>query len=320
MSEQTPSRQTLVEYQKGEIKAELDPWLGAIAEAVRGVWPDPDGIDRVLAEALPGQPKCRLLYLIDPEGRQISSNVSPEGIDPSFRGQTLADRPYFRATLPYRGLTLSPVYVSRRHHNLVITALYPLHVDDCLQGFIAADFFVDDLELTPRQPRESTVWKQFRGDRAIRGTLFLQERITSRLDEHHDEVNALLTSLMQRRGVFHVLVHFSSARAVIWLYDDPYRYQLLGPDELTDPATALIYGRSAYPAEAVVAPEAIPRVLERFKALRNADENIYLRSGSLNLINGLVGLTFSCDGSHYMSAGEFLERDLGFWFGRNPED
>jgi hypothetical protein len=32
-------------------------------------------------------------------------------------------------------------------------------------------------------------------------------------------------------------------------------------------------------------------------------------------MNGMVGLTFSCDGSHYMSADEFLEKNLSFWVG-----
>lgn len=59
-------------------------------------------------------------------------------------------------------------------------------------------------------------------------------------------------------------------------------------------------------------------MLERFRALRQADENIYLRSASINVINGMVGLTFSCDGSHYMTVDEFLARDLAFWLG-NPE-
>ncbi|MCK7471133.1 MAG: hypothetical protein MZU95_10405 [Desulfomicrobium escambiense] len=36
------------------------------------------------------------------------------------------------------------------------------------------------------------------------------------------------------------------------------------------------------------------RVLVQFKALRFADETIYLRSGSINVMNGMVGLTFSC--------------------------
>jgi hypothetical protein len=29
----------------------------------------------------------------------------------------------------------------------------------------------------------------------------------------------------------------------------------------------------------------------------------------------MVGLTFSCDGSHYMPMVEFLEKEQAFWFG-----
>ena len=53
----------------------------------------------------------------------------------------------------------------------------------------------------------------------------------------------------------------------------------------------------------------------QFKALRFADETIYLRSCSINIMNGMLGLTFSCDGSHYMPVEEFLDKDLSFWFG-----
>jgi hypothetical protein len=56
-------------------------------------------------------------------------------------------------------------------------------------------------------------------------------------------------------------------------------------------------------------------VLKVFKALREADENIYLRAASLNIMNGLVGLNFSCDGTHYMPALDFLQKDLDFWIG-----
>ena len=51
---------------------------------------------------------------------------------------------------------------------------------------------------------------------------------------------------------------------------------------------------------------------------RVADEQIYLRAGSLNLINGMVGLNFSCDGSHYLSARDFLNASEARWFG-SPE-
>ena len=57
------------------------------------------------------------------------------------------------------------------------------------------------------------------------------------------------------------------------------------------------------------------QVGQRFALLRTTDDTFYLRSGSLNLINGMVGLTFSCDGSHYLPADEFLAKDKSFWFG-----
>jgi hypothetical protein len=51
--------------------------------------------------------------------------------------------------------------------------------------------------------------------------------------------------------------------------------------------------------------------------LRNADETVYLRSASLNIVNGMVGLTFSCDGSHYLHYTDFLAMDRDFWFGKD---
>jgi hypothetical protein len=36
---------------------------------------------------------------------------------------------------------------------------------------------------------------------------------------------------------------------------------------------------------------------------------------SINLFNGMISLTFSCDGSHYMHYREFLGKDTQFWFG-----
>jgi len=44
-------------------------------------------------------------------------------------------------------------------------------------------------------------------------------------------------------------------------------------------------------------------------------ESIYLRQSSINLFNGMVSLTFSCDGSHYLSHQRFLDADAAFWFG-----
>jgi len=57
------------------------------------------------------------------------------------------------------------------------------------------------------------------------------------------------------------------------------------------------------------------KVFKQFTALRFADDTVYLRSGSLNLVNGFIGLNFSCDGTHYLTFDDFLSRGLNFWFG-----
>jgi hypothetical protein len=65
----------------------------------------------------------------------------------------------------------------------------------------------------------------------------------------------------------------------------------------------------------VIPLEKVGEVFRTFRELRFMDETIYLRAGSLNIFNGMVGLNFSCDGSHYMPWDEFLEKNLGFWLG-----
>jgi hypothetical protein len=45
--------------------------------------------------------------------------------------------------------------------------------------------------------------------------------------------------------------------------------------------------------------------------LRLADAAVYLRPGSINIINGMIGLDFSCDGSCYIDYREFLDNCMG---------
>jgi len=71
----------------------------------------------------------------------------------------------------------------------------------------------------------------------------------------------------------------------------------------------------AYPDKASVPKSDVPRVLDMFRSLRIADETIYLRSGSLNICNGLVSMNFSCDGTHYVRYDELLDKGMDFWLG-----
>ena len=140
------------------------------------------------------------------------------------------------------------------------------------------------------------------------------------MDEQIDEVLDVIGSLITEQGIFHAKLHFSSSRATLWPYNDPYRYRLHVLHEIINPAVCLVYAKTPYPDQACVSTEIVPKVLNTFKSLREADETIYLRAASLNIMNGFVGLNFSCDGSHYMPAKEFLKKDLKFWFGESTEN
>ena len=211
---------------------------------------------------------------------------------------------------------LSSVYLSKYTFEFCLTALQAVSRDNQLLGFIAADFAINDLLRNDKLAAIQEVkWKQFRGDPSVRGTVFMQTRAHSLFDEHIDDAIGRIDMLMREHGVFHCKIHFSSGRCSFWLYDDPYNYRLHGVEEIIDPELCLAYPVRSYPGKAKTPAADIIRVLETFKALRFADETIYLRSGSLNIMNGMIGLTFSCDGSHYMSVDEFLVHDIGFWLG-----
>ncbi len=303
-----------IAYKKEALLALVEAPLAALAERCSALWGEALALDATLAEGLQQLPHCHLLYAIGTNGIQLSANISPKGDDDHYRGQRLAGRPYHADNLPYRGLMLSTVYLSRVSGQHCITALQAVQRNDELVGFVAADFNVDEIPLAEGEGQErGSVWTQYKGDPAIRSVVFEQRRMKSLLDGRMDEVVDRLDLLMRGHGVYHIILHFSSSRAIFWVVDDPYRYRFHGVEEFLDPEIWLAYPSRPYPGQAVVAPGRIRAVLEQFRALREGDENIYLRSGSLNLMNGVIGLTFSCDGSHYLSVDEFLNREHPFW-------
>jgi len=304
-----------IEHQRAGLSARLAQPLARVAENCAPVWHDPEALDRVLRDSLDAVSPCILLYAVDTDGRQRSANVCPGLVDPGVRGQDLADRPYLVGAVPCSGFLLSEVYVSRDSARPCVTAVQAVTIMGQVVGFIAADFVLRDLPLLTAPARGVAGWRQIKGDPAIRETVFAQTRATSEMDRRMADVIAIMDELLGERGVFHTKLHFSSSRATLWLTDDPYRYRVHVLKEITNPAMLLAYPRRPYPDMAVVARERIQTVFERFALLRAADDTFYLRSGSLNLINGMVGLTFSCDGAHYLPAEEFLARDEGFWLG-----
>jgi hypothetical protein len=84
---------------------------------------------------------------------------------------------------------------------------------------------------------------------------------------------------------------------------------------LSDPDICLAWTLHDYPVDADIPVDRVKDVFRTLRDLRFMDETIYLRAGSLNIFNGMVGLNFSCDGSHYMHWSEFLDKNIGFWLG-----
>jgi hypothetical protein len=290
--------------------------MAALAAACAASWPDRDALERCLADGLAALPSCKYLYLLDADARQITANIARDGLLPAHRGRDRSRRPYLAQALAGARFSLSDAYISRNARRPSLTAVQRVAgPDSTLLGYLGADFDLRELPLTRELYGQPDQWVQLKGDPSIRGGLFAQQRVESLMDARIDEVLDLMTELIAVHGVFHGKLHFSSSRATIWLVDDPYRYRLLDFEDLSDPGICLAYTNRGYPEEAAIPLSRVNEVFAGFRALRFMDDNIYLRSGSLNIFNGMVGLNFSCDGSHYMPWAEFLDKSLAFWIG-----
>jgi hypothetical protein len=310
-----------IRRQHDALRGHLEKPMRDLAHRLAPLWGNADDIDSALNQAIStcDDLPCNLVYVVDQDRRQVSANVAPATTDVSARGQDLSKRPYFASVKPIDGCALSGVYISRATRTSCVTAVCEIRSDDTpessLLGYLAADFELRALPQPEAASQDRRVWMQVKGDPSIRGTLFQQTRTHSAMDDRMEEVVDLITELMTERGIFHGKLHFSSARATMWLYDDPYRYRVHPIQEILDPNLCLAYPRRPYPEQAIVPADQVRVIFERFARLRSADETIYLRAASLNTINGIVGLNFSCDGSHYMPYEEFLSKGESFWFG-----
>lgn len=309
------SLQSSIRRQREALTNLLGEPLHSLAMRCAEVMDDRAALEGLLNQALPSLGHCKHVYVLDRGCIQLTDNLTPEGPEPGHLGRDRSHRPYMQGIVGTTDFKLSDAYISRNQRSPSLTAVQVIRDREGERvGFLGADYDLRELPLTAGMLyEEPDSWRQIRGDPAIRAGVFLQQRVQSQMDEHLDEVLPLMGALMTEYGVFHGKLHFSSSRATIWLVDDPYAYRILGIDELLDPDTLLAYPRRDYFERAVVPPEDIERVFELFRRLRFADETIYLRAGSLNVVNGMVALNFSCDGSHYLRWDAFLAEDSDFW-------
>lgn len=289
--------------------------LAQLALQCAPAWDQRQALNAVLQRGFASIPHCKFLYCVTTEGVQLCDNIDANGIVPGHFARDRSQRPYMNEAVPVWGFLLSDAYISLLSKRPSLTALQVVRRDGRVLGYLGADFDLRDLPASPARYEEPSDWRQIKGDPSIRGNVMLQCRVDSPMDSTLEQSMSILEELMTERGVFQVVIHFSSSRATIWTLDDPYRYRLLDHEALADPDICLVYPALPYPDQALVPRSDVPRILDSLKSLRMADENIYLRMASINLFNGMISLTFSCDGSHYMRWDDFLGKSLAFWYG-----
>ncbi len=305
-----------VQRQREHLTALLGRKLLKLAKTCAPSFPDRAALEQLLTQELPNIHYCKHLYVLDADAVQITANITREEADVSHFGRDRAGRPYMQDIVGYTDFKLSQAYISRNKKRPSLTAVQVIrNAEGERIGFLGADYDLRELPGTAALYQEPRSWRQIKGDPAIRGGLFLQCRAESAMDWQMDDVLSLMSELMIEHGVFHGKLHFSSSRASLWLVEDPYAYRILSIEELTDPNICLAYPHRPYTERAQMPPEKIRPVFDLFRELRFADDNIYLRAGSLNVCNGMVALNFSCDGSHYLHYEDFLRNNVEFWFG-----
>jgi nitrous oxide reductase len=152
-------------------------------------------------------------------------------------------------------------------------------------------------------------WLQVKGDPSVRAFLFQQSRVESLFDGELDRIHDIVHTLLHRKGAFHVKVHYSSSQLTCWFVDDAYRYRVYVKEEVTAPEFIDQFRDTTVEHLQPILDESETRdILNEFRRLRTTDSNIYLRNGSINRINGMIGMTFSCDGAHYIDHKTFFEK------------
>ena len=302
-------RERLVEF--------LSPVMKRVADQSARAWGDHNKISRLLGKQI--QPWAELsfgtrLYTIHASGKSHSDVMVNELMaeNQAIRYELLM--PYLKGEESDR-MMLTEVYISSTLHRSCITAIQPVTREGELLGYLVGDF---DLRKLPQEDHAflpECSWKQLKGDPAIRTQLFQQRFVPGAMDEQIDEVLNIMDELIVERGVFRVAIRFPSSRATLWVLEDPYDEHTHVLDEILDPSICLAYPRRPYPDSAKIMTDMVRPILERFRMLRTGDDTIYLRTGIINIISGMVEVIFSCDGTHLMPAEMFLEKGDDFWYG-----
>ncbi|MBN6741930.1 hypothetical protein JKG47_15575 [Acidithiobacillus sp. MC6.1] len=338
MSIQTSSLIECVTNTRTDLINELYDPLHKLADLCAEDWNDKAKTEDVLAKEFCSIPYCKYLYALDNEGKQITANIHKDGFFLESFGRDRSERPYVREALQvvsYAGtltgrtsqiwaclpsgelaadFLLSEAYISLGALRPSITAIQLVrNREGEIIGLLGADFALRDLPNTSCLYEERRLSRTFSPQKTGRASEPEGENDRSKTDDNITTVISVMEELVVYHGVFHIKIHFVSDQVTLWTINDPYRYRLLKIEEVIDPDICMAYPKRDYDKTSAIRKKDVREVLGRFGQLRMSKGYFHLRSASLNIFNGIVGLTFSSDGSHYLPYEDFLKADLHLW-------
>lgn len=142
-------RKTVYQNQEALVTLYNAPMRALASRAVR-VWFNHARLDQLLCENITEFLECDMLYAIDANGIQVSSNICEASIDRNAYRQDLSHRPY-HVTIPhlndaaFQKAFLCEVYISHLTQSPCVTVLRGVTVGPATLGFIAADLDVSAL-------------------------------------------------------------------------------------------------------------------------------------------------------------------------------
>ena len=150
-------------------------------------------------------------------------------------------------------------------------------------------------------------WLQIKGDPSIRAQLFNQSRAESVFDAAIDKVHDVVRALFMCKGVFHTKIHYSSSQLTCWFAQDPFCYEKFVREEVLEDGFLDRFADADYAGQTpLIDGERLERLFVEFRRLRLGDETLYLRNAAVNLINGMINMSFSCDGTQYIDHKSFF--------------
>jgi hypothetical protein len=295
--------QDIVYKQKHLLRKKLEKKMKECSSLLLGVMDYSDDVEGVLKAFACDNDISGRVYLLGADREQISSDVYVNGVNDKYLNKEL-DKKLF-VSGESESFYISNTYISHTTLRPSVSAVHLIEGSKGVVGYLVLDILVRNIGGNDNLIDKKSM--QLKGDPAIRENIFNSIRKMSEMDKKIDDVHSIANELVTNLGVFHIKMHYSSSRSTIWNIDNPFEYFVHTIDEILTPDVCLLYKATEYPKIATLSPSLIPLILEKFKYLRFMDDNIYLRAGSINIVNGMVGLNFSCDGSHYLNAEDFLE-------------